>query len=67
LRGLMALQIITADGRSFVMPQHWVNVGIGLILILAVLSDIWLRQQAALQRVVRHVRATLRPIREAEL
>ena len=63
----MALQIITADGRSFVMPQHWVNVGIGLILILAVLSDIWLRQQAAIQRVARHVRATLRPIREAEL
>ncbi len=67
LRGLMALQIITADGRSFVMPQHWVNVGIGVILIGAVLSDIWLRQQAALQRVVRHVRATLRPLREAEL
>ncbi len=67
LRGLMALQIITADGRSFVMPQHWVNVGIGVILIVAVLSDIWLRQQAALQRVVRHVRATLRPLREAEL
>ena len=67
LRGLMALQIITSDGRSFVMPQHWVNVGIGLILIVAVLSDIWLRQQAALQRVVQHVRATLRPVREAEL
>ena len=67
LRGLMALQIITSDGRSFVMPQHWVNVGIGLILIVAVLSDIWLRQQAALQRVMQHVRATLRPVREAEL
>ena len=63
----MALQIITSDGRSFVMPQHWVNVGIGLILIVAVLSDIWLRQQAALHRVVQHVRATLRPVREAEL
>jgi ribose transport system permease protein len=64
LRGLMALQIITSDGRSFVMPQHWVNVGIGLILIVAVLSDIWLRQQAVLQRLARHARATLRPLRE---
>ena len=26
------------------MSQHWVNVFIGLILILAVLDDIWLRQ-----------------------
>ena len=67
LRGLMALQIITSDGRSFVMPQHWVNVGIGLILIVAVLSDIWLRQQALLQRMLRQLRATVRPLREAEL
>jgi ribose transport system permease protein len=27
-----------------VLPQHWVNVFIGLILITAVLGDIWLRQ-----------------------
>ena len=26
------------------MPQHWVNVFIGLILIVAVLIDIWVRQ-----------------------
>ena len=26
------------------MPQHWVNVGIGVILIVAVLIDIWVRQ-----------------------
>ena len=26
------------------MPQHWVNVFIGLVLIAAVLIDIWLRQ-----------------------
>jgi ribose transport system permease protein len=26
------------------MPQHWVNVFTGLILIVAVLIDIWLRQ-----------------------
>ena len=32
------------DGTSFVMPQHWVNVFIGLILIVAVLGDIWVRQ-----------------------
>jgi ribose transport system permease protein len=44
IRSLLSLQIILADGRSFVMPQHWVNVFIGMILIVAVLGDIWLRQ-----------------------
>ena len=31
------------------MPQHWVNVFIGLILIVAVLGDIWLRQEGILR------------------
>ncbi|WP_368911453.1 ABC transporter permease [Taklimakanibacter deserti] len=44
VRALLQLNIITADGRSIVLPQHWVNVFIGLILIAAVLIDIWLRQ-----------------------
>jgi ribose transport system permease protein len=44
LRALLSLQVIRADGTSFVLSQHWVNVFIGLILILAVLSDIWVRQ-----------------------
>lgn len=43
LRALLSLQIITAEG-SFVLPQHWVNVFIGLILIVAVVADIWIRQ-----------------------
>lgn len=43
LRALLSLQIITETG-SFVLPQHWVNVFIGLILIGAVLVDIWVRQ-----------------------
>jgi ribose transport system permease protein len=43
LRALLSLQIITPGG-SFVLPQHWVNVFIGLILIIAVLIDIWVRQ-----------------------
>jgi ribose transport system permease protein len=30
------------------MPQHWVNVFTGLILIVAVLIDIWLRQASIL-------------------
>jgi ribose transport system permease protein len=51
LRALLSLQIIHADGTSFVMPQHWVNVFIGLILILAVVSDIWLRQANIFGRV----------------
>ncbi len=44
IRALLQLQIITASGESIVLPQHWVNVFIGLILITAVLGDIWLRQ-----------------------
>jgi ribose transport system permease protein len=44
IRALLQLNIITSSGASFVMPQHWVNVFIGLILIVAVLIDIWLRQ-----------------------
>ncbi|MDQ0392073.1 ABC transporter permease [Labrys monachus] len=48
IRGLLSLQIFLPDGSSFVMPQHWVNVFIGLILIVAVLGDIWIRQQGIL-------------------
>ena len=47
LRALLSLQIIPPDGSSFVLPQHWVNVFIGLILIVAVLGDIWLRQEGS--------------------
>ena len=50
IRALLSLQIITSEG-SFVMPQHWVNVCIGVILIVAVLGDIWLRQEHILQRL----------------
>ncbi len=55
LRALLSLQIIHADGTSFVMPQHWVNVFIGLILIGAVLIDIWVRQA----NIVGRLRAAL--------
>jgi ribose transport system permease protein len=44
VRSLLQLNIITASGASLVLPQHWVNVFIGLILIGAVLIDIWVRQ-----------------------
>jgi ribose transport system permease protein len=44
MRALLSLQIIRGDGSSFVMPQHWVNVFIGIILIGAVLADIWARR-----------------------
>lgn len=52
IRALLSLQIIDSLGRSFVMPQHWVNVFIGLILIVAVLGDIWLRQQGLVGRLL---------------
>jgi ribose transport system permease protein len=44
IRALLQLNIILPGGGSFVMPQHCVNVFTGLILIVAVLIDIWLRQ-----------------------
>jgi ribose transport system permease protein len=44
VRALLQLNIITASGASIVLPQHWVNVFIGVILIVAVLIDIWVRQ-----------------------
>jgi ribose transport system permease protein len=44
VRALLQLNIITASGASIVLPQHWVNVFIGVILIIAVLIDIWVRQ-----------------------
>jgi ribose transport system permease protein len=51
IRALLQLNIITAGGGSFVMPQHWVNVFVGLVLIAAVLIDIWLRQANMFARV----------------
>jgi ribose transport system permease protein len=51
VRALLSLQVFLPDGRSFVMPQNWVNVSIGFILIVAVLADIWLRQERLLLRI----------------
>ncbi len=44
VRSLLQLNIITESGASISLPQHWVNVFIGGILIIAVLVDIWVRQ-----------------------
>ncbi len=44
VRALLQLNIITDSGASIVLPQHWVNVFIGGILVVAVLIDIWVRQ-----------------------
>jgi ribose transport system permease protein len=44
VRAILQLNIITSSGASFVLPQHWVNTIIGLILIGAVLLDIWVRE-----------------------
>ena len=41
---LDACGILPKVGFNVVMPQHWVSVFTGLILIVAVLIDIWLRQ-----------------------
>jgi ribose transport system permease protein len=39
VRALLQLNV-----QGFSMPQHWINVFIGVILIAAVLIDIWVRQ-----------------------
>ncbi len=39
VRALLQLNV-----QGFSMPQHWINVFIGAILIAAVLIDIWVRQ-----------------------
>jgi ribose transport system permease protein len=39
VRALLQLNV-----HGFSMPQHWINVFIGVILIAAVLIDIWVRQ-----------------------
>ena len=65
IRALLQLNIILPSGGSFVMPQHWVNVFTGLILIVAVLIDIWLRQANILaslrSRLGRFARAKSEP------
>src|SRR5690606_5073660 len=55
VRSILQLNIITASGASFVLPHHWVHVIIGLVLISAVLADIWLRRlrPARLLRLLR--------------
>jgi ribose transport system permease protein len=51
IRALLQLNIITATGQSIVLPQHWVNVFVGVILIVAVLVDIWVREANILGRL----------------
>ena len=57
IRSLLSLQIILRDGSSFVLPQHWQNVFIELILIIAVVGDIWIRQNNILGQWFERLRA----------
>jgi ribose transport system permease protein len=50
IRTLLSLQIRFSDGSVYVLPPQWLNVFIGGILIIAVVSDIWLRQNNILGR-----------------
>jgi ribose transport system permease protein len=61
IRQLLSLQIILKNGASFVLPQQWQNVFIGLILIFAVIGDIWLRQNNILGRWFRAARTAEEP------
>jgi len=56
IRALLQLNIITDSGQSISLPQHWVNVFIGGILILAVLVDIWVRQAGIIGRLAAALR-----------
>jgi ribose transport system permease protein len=63
VRALLQLNV-----QGFVMPQSWVNVFIGLILIAAVLTDIWVRQAnifATLRERFRRTAATERDVAHA--
>lgn len=67
VRALLQLNIVTASGQSIVLPQHWVNVFIGGILIIAVLIDIWVRQAnilGQLGQALRRRRQKRRKLRE---
>jgi ribose transport system permease protein len=71
IRSLLSLQIILKDGSSFVLPQQWQNVFIGLILIVAVVGDIWLRQHNILgqwfsRRRVAEEPPRVEPVKEAK-
>jgi ribose transport system permease protein len=46
IRALLQLNV-----QGFTMPQHWVNVFVGVILIVAVLIDIWVRQENIFVRI----------------
>jgi ribose transport system permease protein len=61
IRQLLSLQIILKGGGSFVLPQQWQNVFIGLILIVAVVGDIWLRQNNILGKWFGGARAAEAP------
>jgi len=71
IRSLLSLQIILKDGSSFVLPQQWQNVFIGLILIVAVVGDIWLRQNNILgqwfgrKRTGEEIPIRVEPVKEA--
>ncbi len=64
IRSLLSLQILLPGGGSYVLPQHWMNVFIGSILILAVIADIWLRQEHIVSRFIAALRRGSR-LREA--
>ena len=49
VRALLQLNV-----QGFSMPQHWINVFIGVILIVAVLIDIWVRQANIFGRLWTH-------------
>ncbi|MEO8243661.1 MAG: ABC transporter permease [bacterium] len=53
IRALMQLNIVTASGATYSLPQHWVNAFVGGILIIAVLIDIWVRQGGLFNRLRR--------------
>lgn len=46
IRALLQLNV-----QGFTMPQHWINVFIGVILIVAVLIDIWVREAKIFARL----------------
>jgi ribose transport system permease protein len=65
IRALLQLNIVTASGASYSLPQHWVNSFVGGILIAAVLVDIWIRQGSLLGRLGQRRKPVTRRIADA--
>jgi ribose transport system permease protein len=63
IRAVLTLPVDPTGGARTLLPPQMVGLCIGLVLIIAVLADIWLRQNGLGARLVASVFGTKRPAR----